>query len=276
MSVECGREFDQVPRLSGLIHKAARTEAVVARGGFVAKANFPGFNVPGQTDHGFGPLAVVVESLLAPGTLIKFHEHVQDEIVSWVPHGVMRHDDRVGGQLVIDAGHLMVMNAGRSFWHEERTLEHDPPLRMLQIFVRPRADDLDPNLQYGPLPDQRPGQWRHVFGPEGSPAPFHVRNAVHCYDAALAVGATTTLPTREGWATYFYVFEGCVEANGQMFDEAESGLVQASSGVELRAVRATLIVAFVIDPAAPAQRTGSVGDGETVRAGAALMFAARR
>jgi hypothetical protein len=33
-----------------------------------------------------------------------------------VLQGVMRHNDRARGKLIIDSSHLMVMNAGRSFW----------------------------------------------------------------------------------------------------------------------------------------------------------------
>jgi redox-sensitive bicupin YhaK (pirin superfamily) len=53
----------------------------------------------------------------------------------------MRHNDRSTGKLITGPNHLMVMNAGRSFGHEERTLAGDPPLRMLQIFVRPHTTD---------------------------------------------------------------------------------------------------------------------------------------
>ena len=115
-----------------MIAKATRTkDNAIDSEGFVARANFPGHLVPGQADHGLGPLATIMESFLAPGTHIKLHEHIQDEIVSWVPAGVMRHDDPDGEHLTIDADHLMIMNAGRGFWHEERTREDDPPLRML-------------------------------------------------------------------------------------------------------------------------------------------------
>ncbi|MGO7624468.1 pirin family protein, partial [Rhizobium ruizarguesonis] len=66
-----------------------------------------------------------------------FNDH--GEIISWVPEGVMRHEDKAAGRLVIDRDHLMVMNAGASFWHYEETLASDPPLRMLKILVRPYA-----------------------------------------------------------------------------------------------------------------------------------------
>ena len=47
---------------------------------------------------------MIVESVLHPGRLVALHEHQNDEIVSWVPDGVMRHDDKVTGRFLQTAG----------------------------------------------------------------------------------------------------------------------------------------------------------------------------
>ena len=104
-----------------MLLKGERTFVVRDMGGFVAHINMPGWVNPKPRDHGHGPLAMVVESILHPGRLIAMHEHRNDEIISWVPEGVMRHEDRSKGRLVCDGDHLMVMNAGRGFWHSEET-----------------------------------------------------------------------------------------------------------------------------------------------------------
>lgn len=255
-----------------MIRKAERTtENAIDRHGFVARACFPGHLEPGHPDHGLGPLATIMESFLAPGTHIKLHEHVVDEIVSWVPAGVMRHDDPGGAHLTVDRDHLMIMNAGRGFQHEERTREDDPPLRMLQIFVRPQAGDLDPDIQYGRLAERQATTWRHVFGPAGSEAPFQVRNTIHCWDIALAAGERVDLPTKPGHRTYVFVFSGCVAAEGQRFGEAESGLLAPEASAEIQAVADAVVLAFVLDPTAVVCRGGTVGDGETVQAMAARV-----
>ncbi len=71
-----------------------RTDVSQNQGSFRIHFNFPGRNHPDHDDHGYGPLAAVVESFMDPDTLISMHPHRNDEIVSWVPAGVMRHDDR--------------------------------------------------------------------------------------------------------------------------------------------------------------------------------------
>lgn len=243
-----------------MLLKGDRTFVVRDMGGFVAHINMPGWLKPRPTDHGFGPLAMIVESLLDPGRLIAMHEHRNDEIISWVPDGVMRHDDRTTGRLVTDRDHLMVMNAGSGFWHSEETLPSDPPLRMLQILVRPSALDLEPAIQHGPLPPPAPNAWRHLVGPPGGGAPFYVRNAIDVYDIRLDAGACVDCVAMPGRNVYFYVFTGSVVVEGQTFGEGEQGLLLSDRILSIVAKTPSLLVAFLLDPAAPVTRKGTVGD----------------
>jgi redox-sensitive bicupin YhaK (pirin superfamily) len=244
--------------------KAGRSAFVRDMGGFIIRPNMPGWLRRIPKDHGHGPLAMVVESILHPGRLIAMHEHRNDEIISWVPEGVMRHDDKASGQLVTDPDHLMVMNAGRSFWHSEETLATDPHLRMLQIFVRPREIDLEPKIQHGPIAAVPVNTWRHLFGPEGGGAPFFVRNEVDFYDLRLEAGAAVDFPAKPGRDLYFYVFTGAVRVGRAVFAEGHQGLLVGGGALSLQATDPTVMVAFLIDPRATVTRQGTVGDGPQI------------
>ncbi|AUX09834.1 pirin-related protein [Halalkaliarchaeum desulfuricum] len=241
------------------IYTAPRTEVSQNQGKFRIHFNFPGRAVPNHDDHGYGPLATVVESFMDPGTLIRMHQHRNEEIISWVPDSVMRHDDRQGNELVTDPNHLMVMNAGSGFWHAEETLSDDPPLRMLQIFVRPYSLALEPGIQHEQIPDSVANEWRHLFGPEGTDAPLFVRNDVEFYDCYLDSGATIRLPSRSDWDTYLYVFEGAVEVDEESVEYTESALVIGDDNVPITATEDAIIVAFIINPDAPITCQGTIG-----------------
>lgn len=240
---------------------APRSEVFQDQGKFRTRFNFPGRNLPDGDDHGYGPLSTVVESFMDPGTLIRMHQHRDEEIVSWVPAGVMRHDDREGNELVTDSEHLLVMNAGAGFWHAEETLADDPPLRMLQIFVRPQEVGLEPGIQHGPLPDPEPNEWRRVFAPAESDHPFTVRNAVDCYDVRLDADAGATLPEIEGRDAYVYVFEGDVDVDGVVLAETESVLWTGDDAPPTVTAgdEGATVVAFLVDPDAPVTRQGTIG-----------------
>ncbi|GLR55793.1 pirin family protein [Rhizobium indigoferae] len=247
-----------------MLLKGERTFVVRNMGGFVAHINMPGWLKPKPTDHGQGPLAMVVESILDPGRLIAMHEHSNDEIISWVPEGVMRHDDKAAGRQVIDRDHLMVMNAGKSFWHSEETLASDPPLRMLQILVRPYAVDLEPKIQYGPMPAAAANAWRHLVGPEGEGAPFYVRSAIDVFDMRLDAGVRVEFPQKQGRDLYFYIFSGSIVVDQQTFAEGEQGLHLSDDKLELEAQSASTLVAFLLDPNASITRQGTVGDHKKI------------
>lgn len=234
--------------------------------GFVTHINMPGWITPRVEDHGYGPLAMIVESLMTPGRVIALHEHRNDEVISWVPDGVMRYNDKSGRELVIDSHRLIVMNAGTSFWHSDETRATDPDLRMLQIFVRPRAIDLEPGIQYGPIAAAPANTWRHLVGPEGTDAPFHVRNAVDFFDARLDAGARVEFPQAEGRDLYFYVFSGEVAAGGERFGEGEQALLVGDGALAAEAREPTVMVAFLIDPNATVTRQGTIGDHRKIPA----------
>ncbi|SDR17667.1 pirin family protein [Natronobacterium texcoconense] len=241
------------------LYEAPPTNVFQDQGSFRTYFNFPGRLHPDHDDHGYGPLATVVESFMDPDTLISMHPHQNDEIVSWVPDGVMRHDDREDNKLVTDPEHLLVMNSGSGFWHEERTDADDPPLRMLQIFVRPHSLDLEPTIQHGPIPESTTNEWRHLFGPEGGDAPFAVRNEVDFFDVRLDADSSVDFPRADGRDVYFYVFEGAIEADGTRFDEREQGLIVDGGEVTATALEETTLVAFLVDPDAPVTRQGTIG-----------------
>ncbi|WP_457580485.1 pirin family protein [Ensifer canadensis] len=243
-----------------MLYRGAKSPVVRDMGGFKTRLNMPGWLLPRPRDHGYGPLALVVESILEPGRLITMHEHRNDEILSWVPDGVMRHDDPATGRLITDNAHLMVMNAGQSFWHSEEILPSDPPLRMLQIFVRPHSLDLPPNIQHGFMAPAPLNRWRHLVGTEGGVAPFFVRNAVDIFDLRLEAEANATFPSAKGRHLYFYLFSGSVQVAGVGFGEGDQGLFLSEEPLDLRATRSSVIVAFLIDPNAPFARQGTVGD----------------
>jgi redox-sensitive bicupin YhaK (pirin superfamily) len=227
--------------------------------GFEVRMHHPGEMVPGHGDHGYGPLAVIGESFMAPGTVIPMHRHANEEIISCVPEGVMRHDDGEGNTLVTDAGHLMVMNAGEGFDHAETTLEDDPPLRMLQIFVRPSALQLEPDIQHVSLPESQPGQWRNLTGLENEDYPAYVRNRVAMFDVVLNEGDIIELPQRDGWDTFVFVFDGLVEIDSIPFGISQAGLVLSPENVSLTARSNASLVSFAIDPAAKVTRAGTIG-----------------
>jgi redox-sensitive bicupin YhaK (pirin superfamily) len=91
------------------------------QGSFHIERVKPGLAYANSKDPALGPLSGFDHATLGVGTVVKMHEHVNDEILSYMWKGTMLHEDKAGNIIPISRNKLMMMNAGKSFWHEEST-----------------------------------------------------------------------------------------------------------------------------------------------------------
>src|SRR6195256_2610394 len=154
-----------------MMFKATHDKLRHEMGPFTIITSLPGRAIPNHWDHGYGPLARFDESILEPGGFIPMHEHRNDEIISYVSDGMIHHADMAGGSFPISPRQIMVMNAGKSFWHEELTKPDGETARVMQIFVRPHTVDLAPSIQIRNLEASLHTTRGFLVGPEASTAP---------------------------------------------------------------------------------------------------------
>ncbi|MGH6807890.1 MAG: pirin family protein, partial [Ensifer adhaerens] len=179
-----------------------------AHGPFQLRRIRPGITLGQPSDAGFGGLGTIDHAKLQPGLLVRMHEHRNDEIISYMRAGRMKHTDSAGRSEVISSDRLMVMNAGHGLSHEEEVVGNDQ-IEMLQIFVRPQAAEMKPEVQFAELNEaQRDGQWRLLTGPAGATAPTFVRQAMYLYDIRLSAGQSIELPSKVGFDRWLYAFSG--------------------------------------------------------------------
>ncbi|WP_244413122.1 pirin family protein [Methylobacterium radiotolerans] len=222
--------------------------------GFAVEIIRPGLGLEGG-DSGLGAIGRIDRATVAPGHVIKMHPHRDDEILTYVRAGWMLHRDTVGNAEEITATRLMMMNAGHTFQHEERMLDHGP-VEALQIFLRPRAADLEPKVQFHEFGEAvSRGAWRLLAAPEG--APLEVRAQAWVADARVPAGSALPLSPlpASGAVRLLYVFGGEVEvgnltlrAGETAFMTGDGGSVQARSDADL--------VLFATVPGAPVFRGG--------------------
>jgi redox-sensitive bicupin YhaK (pirin superfamily) len=217
----------------------------------------PGAVLGDGASPAFGPLSAIDHANLDVGTVVKMHEHKNDEILSYLWRGTMVHEDTTGDRTAISANKLMMMNAGESFWHEERT--PDAPVEMLQIFVRPREADLPASVAFYERPDGTPiGEWGQVAGPEGVDAPLTIRNTVRVYDARLHEGQTIEAVKIEGLSPWLYVMDGVVKVGAERLGKGDAVSDLDQSLPTIRALSDATLVLFLVDRTAPASTAGTI------------------
>ena len=223
----------------------AGNHALPFRGPFTITRVQPGDILGDKTaDTAFGPLAIIDHAVMKKGLTIKMHQHINDEILSYISSGVMHHRDSAGFEAPIARGKLMMMNAGSGFWHEEKVKEDE--VEMLQIFVRPNETDLSPGIQFHdkPLDNQ---DWYVMVGPEGSEAPLYVRQHVYILDAHPRAGEEVEVPTYIGLTPFLYVMNGEITMENLTIGKQEAVTDLINPLPPLVAKEDTTIVLFFVD-----------------------------
>ncbi len=91
-----------------------------------------------------GALVVWNDDEIAPRTGFGAHGHAEMEIVSYVREGAVTHRDSIGNVGRTEAGDVQAISAGSGIRHSEHNLG-DVPLRLFQIWLRPRASGGEPS-----------------------------------------------------------------------------------------------------------------------------------
>lgn len=219
-------------------------------GGFGIEILYPGL-VLDHGDSGIGALGRIDHARINPGMTVRMHPHRDDEILTYMRSGTMRHRDTEGNEEELTPRRLMLMNAGHTFQHEEAMVGRDL-IEALQIFVRPRAGDLEPRVQFHDLAEVSSlGAWRLIAAPEGG-APLEFRASAWVHDTFMPEGTDLDLPPvpGPGVSRLLYVFAGQVNIGDFTLSSGDSLLVDASA-VRAEAAVASALVLFTMDTSAP-------------------------
>lgn len=92
----------------------------------------------------FGALRVLNDDTVKGGVGFGTHPHDNMEIISIPLEGAVAHKDSMGSSSVIKENDVQVMTAGTGITHSEFNPNHDLDLKMLQIWIIPRAKGLEP------------------------------------------------------------------------------------------------------------------------------------
>ncbi|WP_298741482.1 pirin family protein [uncultured Chitinophaga sp.] len=221
-------------------------------GGFGIQILYPGLIRPQLNDSGFSTIGRIDQARITPGTLIPMHPHRDDEILTYLRSGKVKHLDSEGYTSIISNQQLMMMNAGEGLSHEELVLEEGGVLEGLQIFIRPETKGLSPQVQFHQLGNiYSTNQWRKIAG-RGADYPLQVRSNTWLMDMRLQKGGEGMLPDApaENVAFLFYVFAGKLQVNGDtLLTTGESLLVEKESPL-FHALDTSDIVLFITQTSA--------------------------
>ena len=205
---------------------------------------------------GFGPLRVINEDRIAPGTGFGTHGHRDMEIISYVLDGELAHKDSMGNGTaagahagVIQPGDVQRMSAGTGVMHSEFNNAQGKSTHFLQIWIQPDQKGVAPSYEqrHFSAEDKR-GRLRLVAsgdGAEGS-VPIHA-------DAKLFAGLfdgpeSAELALAPGRLAYVHLVRGSLTVNGQALNGGDALQLRQEAGLRLEGGVDAEVLVFDLAP----------------------------
>ena len=162
-----------------------------------------------------GALVVWNDDEIAPGTGFGLHRHANMEIITYVRDGVVTHRDSIGNVGRTEAGDVQAISAGTGIRHSEHNLGTEP-LRLFQIWLRPRANGGEPYWNTRRFPRQ--DRFNHFVvlasGLSADNEALPIRADARVLGATLRAGARVYYELNDFRHAYLAPARGAVEVNG--------------------------------------------------------------
>ena len=182
---------------------------------------------------GFGPLRVINEDRVQPGSGFGTHGHRDMEIISYVLEGALGHKDSMGNGSTIVPGDVQRMSAGSGVRHSEFNHEKHGVTHFLQIWIEPNVAGLPPSYEQKHFKrEEKRGRLRLIASPDGREGSVKIHQNALVY-AGLFDGneaAKYRLTLDKG---YVHVARGKIRVNGHAL-EAGDALKTDGGAIELK------------------------------------------
>lgn len=203
--------------------------------------SFGNYYDPGNM--GFGTLRVINEDIVNPGTGFGTHPHRDMEIITYILEGALQHKDSLGTGSVIVPGDVQRMSAGTGITHSEFNPQPDKPVHLLQIWIFPEKDGLQPSYEQKNFTEKRePGKLTLLAsknGEDGS-VTIHQDASLYVLDLEKSVGYRYVIQRRR--MVWLQVVRGEAKVNGQELKQGDGAAVTGEEVLDFSGGNAEILI----------------------------------
>ncbi|USO00194.1 MAG: pirin family protein [Phycisphaeraceae bacterium] len=183
---------------------------------------------------GFRELRVINDDRVAPSGGFATHPHENMEIVTYVVSGALAHRDSTGNGSTLRAGDAQRMTAGTGIQHSEFNPSGSEPLRLLQIWIFPERDGLQPGYEERRIgAADRPGELVPVVTPDGRDGSMKIHQDASIFAAVLRPGQSISHEPGADRHTWVQVVRGDLTVNGAAISEGDGVAVEPGASFTL-------------------------------------------
>lgn len=164
----------------------------------------------------FGPLRVINEDFIQPGQGFGVHNHKNMEIITYVLEGALEHKDSLGNSSMIRPGAVQRMTAGTGIQHSEYNPSLSNPVHLLQIWIVPDTEDLEPGYEQVHSSTVRQINHLHLLGARNSrQGVVTIHQNMNLYAAQLSPQGLVAHLLSDQRIAWLHVAKGAVQLNGK-------------------------------------------------------------
>jgi redox-sensitive bicupin YhaK (pirin superfamily) len=193
----------------------------------------------------FGPLRVINEDIVQPGTGFGTHGHRDMEILTYVLSGTLRHRDSMGHGEDIRYGEVQVMSAGTGVQHSEVNPSPDEAVHLLQIWIIPDRQNLTPGYQQKLFPQEdKLARWCLLASPDATQGSLLIHQDARVFAARLNGAEALDYPVAAGRKIYLHVANGSLQANGNELTAGDALMYTDEPAVKLGSAKEAEVLLF--------------------------------
>jgi redox-sensitive bicupin YhaK (pirin superfamily) len=193
---------------------------------------------------GYGPLRVINEDRVQPGTGFGTHSHRDMEIITYVLEGALAHKDSMGNASTIVPGDVQRMSAGTGVRHSEYNADPSGVTHFLQIWIEPQVSGVAPGYEQKRFTaEEKRGRLRLIVSPDGRDGSVALHQGAFMYAGLFDGAERAVLDIQPGRKGYVQVARGSIEVNGQRL-EAGDALKSAGGAIRLENGQGAEVLAF--------------------------------
>jgi redox-sensitive bicupin YhaK (pirin superfamily) len=185
---------------------------------------------------GFRDLRVINDDTIGAAAGFPTHGHRDMEIVTYMVQGALAHKDSTGGEGVLKRGDVQAMSAGTGVRHSEFNPSPSEAARLLQIWILPKEDGLEPAYRQKTFADEtKENTLRLLVSEDGRAGSLAINQDVAVFASLLDEGKTVTHSLRPKHGAWIQVVEGAIQVNGQVLRSGDGAAIEAEPKIEIAA-----------------------------------------
>ena len=193
----------------------------------------------------FRTLRVINEDFVQAGHGFPTHGHRDMEIVTYILRGALEHRDSMGTGSIIRRGDAQRMSAGTGVTHSEANPSRDEPVHLLQIWIFPSEQDLQPEYEEKKFSDdEKRNKLRLIVSPDGSDGSVKIHQDAKIFASILEDRQEVVHSLDDGRSAWLQVAAGSVNLNDVVLKQGDGAAVSQESKLRITAEEPAEVLLF--------------------------------